>query len=128
MDNFKVFNDSFNHDVGDQVIEWFVSAVKRFLHPNEYLIRSGGEEFIFILNHCDKQKTLEKVEGIRSFIEKEKIPITFNDEELELSCTASFGISFYEGKRNQTLDSTLIYADNLLYESKHNGKNQITCK
>ena len=126
LDNFKRYNDNYNHDVGDQVIEWFVEKLNGYLLPDEYLIRSGGEEFILLLKTSTPEQIVKRIEHIRVMVSNTPATVIFDKEKLCLSCTASFGVAFYEGEDKQKVDELLIKADNLLYVSKKNGKNQVS--
>lgn len=126
LDDFKKYNDNYNHDVGDQVLEWFVQSVKKFLHSDEYLIRNGGEEFLLLLSPTANSCAQERIEDIRTYISTEPVPVIYHGEVIQLNCTASFGAAVFSGKLGETVEKVLLEADELLYKSKNEGKNRIS--
>ena len=65
IDHFKKVNDTFGHDVGDEVLKEFVEIIKSISRFNDILIRWGGEEFLMILSVKMKillPKILENIE------------------------------------------------------------------
>lgn len=126
LDDFKSFNDSYNHDVGDQVLEWFVQSVRKFLHADEFLIRNGGEEFLLLLSPTANSQVHDRIEDIRAYVASNPMPVVYQGNVIELRCTASFGVSLFSGKSEDKFDDALLLADELLYKSKFAGKNRIS--
>lgn len=126
LDDFKRFNDTYNHDVGDQVLEWFVQSVKKFLHSDEYIVRNGGEEFLLLLSTTANARVKERIEDIRSYISAEPVPVIYQGKVIQLNCTASFGVAAYNGQPDRSFEKVLLEADELLYKSKKEGKNRIS--
>lgn len=117
IDYFKRINDNFGHDVGDEVLIHFVKTIKKYSREYDYVIRWGGEEFLLISkirNYVDLEKTLE---NLRIKIENENFPTIGN-------LTCSMGGTIYED--DEDINLTIKRADQALYESKANGRNQIT--
>ena len=114
IDKFKNINDTYGHDIGDQVLKSFASILKSSLRESDVIARWGGEEFIILITNETPQSTIDIVEKVRKEIESYKF--TKID-----TITASFGISYL--KENDTEDDILIRADKALYDAKSKGRN-----
>jgi diguanylate cyclase (GGDEF)-like protein/PAS domain S-box-containing protein len=117
LDHFKQVNDTFGHDVGDQVLKNTVDLLHSIIRKSDILARWGGEEFMIIapLINADELKTL--AESLRSAIEQ------YCHEKVG-KVTASFGASLVNPSDN--IDSLLKRVDSALYESKQKGRNYCT--
>lgn len=115
IDNFKKINDSYGHDKGDLVLKNISKIFLSNVRLNDKVCRYGGDEFLIIFNGCSLDVVLDRMEIIR----KEAFKCV-NFEKITLSA----GISVYS--ENKTLLEAVNEADKALYESKSNGKNQIT--
>jgi len=118
IDNFKNVNDTYGHNVGDNVIKHVANTAKAGIRKNDILSRWGGEEFIIILQSSDKNIALHVAEKIRK-----KINDTTLDNVGNISC--SFGVYQYE--QNDTKDTILENVDAYLYQAKKTGKNRVCC-
>ncbi len=117
IDHFKKVNDTYGHDIGDEVLVDIGEIIKENIRKHDSFIRFGGEEFIILLADCDLNIAKIKAEKIRQNIENS----SFTKKKLNI--TASFGVVEYcEGK---TLDSLVSEADALLYKAKDAGRNQV---
>jgi len=119
IDNFKVINDTFGHQVGDDVLKEFASLVQNNIRSEDLFARWGGEEFLLLLQHTTLENALKKIESIRTHIEKHTFKHIGN-------MTSSFGVAYKE--ESDDIHSLLQRADKALYESKHNGKNRVEFK
>jgi diguanylate cyclase (GGDEF)-like protein len=126
IDKFKRINDNYNHAVGDRVIQHFASTLKSFLGDEDYLFRSGGEEFTLCLRGRNFQQTVELVERILKGIEHNSVDVEFNSEWISIHYTASFGLYFYKVNEQFPLEKGYIMADQLLLKSKQLGKNRVS--
>jgi diguanylate cyclase (GGDEF)-like protein len=126
IDKFKSINDSFNHAVGDKVIQHFAATLKSYLNSDDYLFRSGGEEFTLCLRGKNFQQTVELVERMLSGIENDSVDAEFNNEWISITYTASFGLYFYKVNEQFPLEKGYIMADQLLLQSKQHGKNRVS--
>ena len=116
LDHFKQVNDTFGHQVGDEVLVSVASALKETIRESDLAGRYGGEEFLIILPSTDLEAAKVVAEKIRSAIDQ----LTWNQPGLHI--TISGGVTTYQN------DSTLEFidrADRLLYQSKHSGRNQV---
>lgn len=119
IDNFKTFNDTYGHDLGDKVLIAFANCVEKCLTEKDIFGRLGGEEFAISLFDTNLYSAMEQAEFIRSEIEK----ITIETEYKILKVTASFGVSDIRGCKD--IDQVLHKADSMLYSAKRNGKNKV---
>lgn len=118
LDNFKLINDSFGHDVGDKVLVAFTALIESQIRPQDSLYRFGGEKFTILLQNCKTDIAIERVEKIMHLLNENHLAI----EQLDEPVTCSFGITpLHVG---DTVDSVFIRADAALYKAKNNGRNQ----
>ncbi|MCT2535161.1 diguanylate cyclase [Aquibacillus koreensis] len=120
-DNFKRINDTYGHDVGDEVIKTFANRVQKNVRAMDTVSRMGGDEFQVILP--DLQDKSDATEICQHIVEAMKEPIEVGDTRL--SVTASIGISYYTGK-DKTQEELVKEADQALYKSKERGKSTFT--
>ncbi|MGL4848211.1 MAG: GGDEF domain-containing protein [Clostridium sp.] len=115
IDNFKKINDTFGHSVGDEVLVGLGQAIIRNLEQGDFVLRTGGEEFIIAFINKDKQTSINLLK---------KYNILFSKLNLKhnLSLSFSAGVST---RTDEELDTLIIKADKLLYKSKNLGKNLI---
>jgi diguanylate cyclase (GGDEF)-like protein len=128
IDKFKRINDSYNHAVGDKVIQHFALTLKQYLAAGDYLFRSGGEEFTLILRNRTFAETIDLVEKIRHGIEASSVEVEYNSDLHSISITSSFGLYFFTVNPYTSMEKGYIYADQLLLQSKDLGKNKVTFK
>jgi diguanylate cyclase (GGDEF)-like protein/PAS domain S-box-containing protein len=118
IDHFKEINDTYGHDIGDEVLKEFAMRVKRAIRKNDFLARIGGDEFVILIPELtDKTKVIEIADRIQQCLADEWI---IANEKIKI--TSSIGISFY----NQfDLEEKTLFknADLALYEAKKKGKN-----
>ncbi len=120
IDHFKQFNDNYGHDVGDLVLQAVANTCMSNSRSFDLYGRWGGEEFIGIIRNVDRHDL--EVMGNRLRLLIKNSYIMYNDEKLQV--TASIGATVAESGDN--IDSLLKRADNLLYDSKNNGRDLIT--
>ncbi|CAM3627271.1 hypothetical protein GCM10009865_42520 [Aeromicrobium ponti] len=126
IDKFKRINDSYNHAVGDQAIRHFANTLKSYLSKEDYLFRSGGEEFTIFLRNRNYSESVLLAEKIRKGIEISTFEAEFKEENISLSYTASFGLFFYKVNEQLSIEKAYVYADQLLLQSKDLGKNRLS--
>ncbi len=123
IDFFKRFNDKFGHLVGDSILRYFTSIIKKNSLANENVFRYGGEEFAILIAGTDKHSVRQRAEEIRHTIENAKLKRKNSTDELG-EITASFGVSTYRGEDNSVNDF-IDRADQALYLAKQSGRNQV---
>lgn len=128
IDKFKVINDTYNHAVGDKVIQHFASTLKSYLDEEDYLFRSGGEEFTLCLRNRNFEETVALIHKIQSGIQHRSVNAEYNGENIEIFYTASFGLYYYKVSEYISMEKAYILADELMFESKQYGKNRVSFK
>ncbi len=114
IDNFKMVNDTYGHDVGDDVLKQLANVLEKNTRQTDLVGRWGGEEFLIICPNTVSKNASIVAEHIRFLIEQEY----FNEVG---SITVSIGIAQFE--KDDTIISIFKKADNALYEAKNSGKN-----
>lgn len=117
IDDFKVVNDSFGHDVGDIVLIKVCQIIKQNIRNTDILFRIGGEEFVILYPKTAINEAYFATEKIRNLIKNETI---IENHKI----TISVGLS--QIKHNDTEESILKRVDELMYLSKRSGKDKVT--
>ncbi len=121
VDRFKQVNDAYGHEVGDKVLRMVASTLSNGLRKSDVVGRWGGEEFIAILYETTSDEFLYSVsEKIRSLIEASRLDL----ENISLSVTVSIGVTMM--RSNDTPETFIRRADELMYRSKQSGRNRIS--
>ncbi|GMR00797.1 MAG: hypothetical protein BMS9Abin19_0135 [Gammaproteobacteria bacterium] len=118
LDYFKSINDEFGHTTGDIVLSDIGKLLMATCRQGDIVSRIGGEEFLILLPHCNIYDAMHKAENIRSMIELA--------EPSGLKITASIGVASLIKQHDEDFDKLYKAADNAVYNSKENGRNQIT--
>jgi diguanylate cyclase (GGDEF)-like protein len=120
IDEFKKINDTYGHDVGDDVLVRVAKVFKDMSRRTDIICRWGGEEFLALLPETDLKGGIFFAEKLRSKIEK----TCFNNGQNEISVTMSFGVGVYSDATRH-IDSCIKQADTCLYEAKKTGRNKV---
>ena len=123
IDHFKNFNDTYGHLVGDSVLRYFASIMKKTKGDNETVCRFGGEEFAILMAESSIEQAIERAEGIRKDIQAAHLKQRNSDKPLK-TITSSFGIAQFHGDIDDA-KSFIERADNALYQAKDQGRNQV---
>lgn len=117
LDNFKMINDAYGHDVGDLVLRDVAELARDSIRKTDILARWGGEEFMILLPDT-QLGVIEKIaETLRQKIEDHLFGGT-------KQVTASFGVTISGASDNES--EIVKRVDNALYQSKNEGKNRVT--
>ena len=121
IDHFSVFNNTYGHDIGDLVLTDIAKSISHTIKKDDMFGRWGGEEFvgIFAINRNYEASII--AERIRHLVENTVIT---NTDGQELQVTISAGIT--TSGHQDTPELMLKRADELMYQSKHNGRNRVT--
>ena len=141
VDHFKKFNDTYGHDVGDQVLK-MVARKMMDIKGGGKAYRYGGEEFTILFPGCRSAETIVHLEELRKTIAGYKLSLRSEErpqkqrlgkelrgkrqENAQASVTISIGVA----ERNESLTSTeevMKAADKALYKAKNRGRNQVCC-
>jgi len=116
IDHFKLVNDTYGHQVGDEVLEQLAFILRKFARTEDVPARYGGEEFVLLLPKTDITESKVMAEQLRKQIE--------DASWVTGRLTVSIGIStFYE---DETSAGLMKKADQALYMSKESGRNRVT--
>lgn len=118
LDDFKLYNDTYGHDMGDQVLCIVADVIKNCIRKTDKLIRYGGDEFLLILSDMVRGTLRGKLLQIQEAIENATIP---NCPRLKL--TASIGGVISEDGQ---IDEAIAKADQLMYKAKDHKAQVIT--
>lgn len=121
IDNFKLVNDSYGHDIGDKVLKMTAATVSENLRKSDIIGRWGGEEFLVILYDISSLKSLTFIaEKIRLLVECSRLEIANSGVQVSISIGATLLQPL------DTPESILRRVDSLMYESKHTGRNRVS--
>lgn len=122
IDHFKQFNDTHGHLVGDDCLREVAQTIGQCaLRDNDVVARYGGEEFCVLLPNTDQTGALQVAEQVCEAIRA----IEFDVAGQQVMVTASIGVSACIPERHHDVDKFITAADNALYKSKANGRNQV---
>jgi diguanylate cyclase (GGDEF)-like protein len=120
IDFFKNINDTFGHNVGDEVLISLAKLIKGNIRKIDIFSRIGGEEFAIILPNTNLDKTKELAIKLKDLVQNNTLRI----DNQKINITISIGLSTLDEK-NQTYNEILKTADTNLYEAKRKGRNII---
>ncbi len=120
IDHFKRFNDTYGHDVGDEVLRVVARTLKASMRPFDLVGRWGGEEFVCILRNVQAPLLLPIANRMRALIEASSVKAG----NRMLGVTVSIGATLATAE--DSLETLIKRADRLMYTSKANGRNQVT--
>jgi two-component system cell cycle response regulator len=121
LDHFKRINDTYGHEAGDTVLKGFAEVLKANTRHSNISGRLGGEEFLLILTHVDKEQARTAIERIRERFEMQE----FSFAGTTTRVTASFGVAGFHGSQTPELCALLSRADGALYAAKSSGRNRV---
>ena len=123
LDGFKKINDSFGHAIGDELLKLVASRLTQNMTGNCSVYRTGGDEFIFIINDLTPNSSVDYArEKCEQLLERLSKPYIVDTLTLEIG--ASIGISFYPAHNTNVRDLTRM-ADLALYSAKGHGKGRV---
>jgi len=124
FDNFKVVNDRYGHHVGDEVLIRSIEVMQSVIRQSDVLGRFGGEEFILLLPHTSAGGALALADRLREAVAGNPVKLSADDE---LWVTISAGCLTCETSQS-SLAAMVQKADELLYQSKANGRDRCTAE
>jgi diguanylate cyclase (GGDEF)-like protein/PAS domain S-box-containing protein len=120
IDHFKKFNDTYGHDVGDDVLKFVANTFVANSRPFDLYGRWGGEEFIGVIRNISRDDLENLGDRLRLLIKNSYVV----HENKQLHVTISIGATLV--KKNDTVSSLIKRADTLLYKSKAEGRNRLS--
>jgi len=123
IDHFKNINDTYGHNIGDEVLKMVVNTVSANIRSEDVFGRWGGEEFIIVLKRVD-------LEILKHIAEKLLITVRNSayktEDSKEIRVTVSIGGSIYQ--LSEPIEALVERADALMYESKQAGRDKFTIR
>lgn len=117
LDHFKSINDTYGHDVGDEVLRMFGALLRETARAGDVIGRTGGEEFLVLLPGTSQAGAFEFAERVRQRLEAKIVPSLGGRK-----VTGSFGLA--ERKGSEPLHTLMQRADRRLYAAKTGGRNR----
>ncbi|MEI8395403.1 MAG: PleD family two-component system response regulator [Rhodospirillaceae bacterium] len=122
IDHFKRVNDTWGHDVGDEVLREVAVRASRNLRNFDLVVRMGGEEFLVIMPDTYGDAALMVAERLRARVGD--TPFSVSAAVGEIVVTVSVGLAV-GGRVGDTVDQLIKRADEALYEAKRTGRNRV---
>jgi diguanylate cyclase (GGDEF)-like protein/PAS domain S-box-containing protein len=120
IDHFKAVNDTYGHQEGDHVLQNTAKNLTGHLRDTDVCGRWGGEEFIAILYNLNLKSLSRIAEKLRTMVANSAVAVNGG----KISVTVSIGAAIVHEK--DTMESIIERADQLMYQSKQNGRNRVT--
>ncbi|WP_144392186.1 GGDEF domain-containing protein [Pleionea sediminis] len=118
IDHFKAVNDTYGHQVGDDVLTKLASILKEQVRKADILGRVGGEEFLIVLPEIAQDEALIFAERIRKCVKQ----ADWSSLGLKDKLTISIGLACY---KHNSLEELIKHADKALYQAKNDGRDQV---
>lgn len=118
IDHFKVVNDQYGHDKGDEIIKSLATMLKAGLRKQDSLARWGGEEYLFLLPETSGHQAMQLAEKLRTKIEKTQ----YQQNDKTFSITISIGL--HQITATDSINQAITKADTNLYKAKEQGRNR----
>jgi two-component system cell cycle response regulator len=122
IDYFKQVNDTYGHDIGDEVLREFAQRISANVRGIDLACRYGGEEFVVVMPDTDMNFAYMVAERLRQAVAD--APFHIGADPGQLPVTISIGVTCSEGAED-TADSLLKRADKALYRAKRDGRNRV---
>lgn len=119
IDNFKNINDTYGHEVGDEILLKLCERIDRILDGRHTFARFGGDEFVIAFSNVIDE--IEIKEFLNDLLLKVRKPLEVNNKNIY--CSISLGVSMYP-KDADNLDLLLKTADMAMHKAKEEGKNR----
>jgi diguanylate cyclase (GGDEF)-like protein len=119
LDHFKLINDRYGHEVGDEVLTGVAGFFQSLLREEDWVARWGGEEFLFFLRTDESGDGVTIVDRLREKLKNRSLPTRAGP----LNVTLSAGVAT-PGEKEE-LNSILAEADSCLYEAKRTGRDRV---
>jgi len=125
LDNFKLLNDTFGHDVGDQLLQQVAQKLTACIRESDTVARLGGDEFIVLLEELDSD--LDEAAAMTEIVGEKLLASlkgSFQLGNIEHRSSASIGATLFMGNRT-SIEELLKQADLAMYKSKEKGRNTL---
>lgn len=122
IDHFKSFNDTYGHDVGDEVLRMVASILDTVSGGRAY--RYGGEEFALVFSGKTTTESLPELERLRAAIAGESLEFVVKGKPVQTQVKISIGVAEND-KQHKMPEAVLKFADEGLYKAKRAGRNRV---
>lgn len=122
IDYFKRINDTYGHTIGDNVIKYVASLMKKYAEDHHIVARYGGEELAIIMPNTAEEAAIAICERIRKAMESSQLQRKSDNQGLG-SITLSVGIA--KLRLGDDLEGFIVRADKALYKAKQTGRNKV---
>ncbi|WP_269930299.1 GGDEF domain-containing protein [Aminobacter sp. HY435] len=119
LDHFKLVNDTYGHDAGDEVLRSVGKCLKSMTRYHDVVARLGGEEFAIVAPNMD----LELLQRVAERMRKAIASLPIEAAGTQLNVTSSVGLALWD--REETAEEFYRRADKQLYEAKRQGRNRV---
>lgn len=123
MDHFKQVNDTYGHDVGDEVLKQLAEVILHSIRSADTAARLGGEEFVVLMPETDFPAAFDVADRIRATVEAYEFKVSH--EVGIIHKTVSIGISYLKLNGEDSPQDFVKRADIALYEAKTGGRNRV---
>jgi diguanylate cyclase (GGDEF)-like protein len=121
LDNFKRINDTYGHQVGDEVLRKTALRLIQSIRDNDCACRVGGDEFLLVMKDTDPTAARQTAERVRRNVVETPIPT----RQGEITLSTSIGFTVRNGKDEISVDDLIDRADQALMKSKSLGRDQV---
>ncbi|MCD6365324.1 MAG: diguanylate cyclase [Planctomycetes bacterium] len=121
LDHYKEFNDTFGHQVGDEILVTTAEIIRSSLRSSDVAARYGGDEFVLLLPHT----SVARAESVAHRIREELVAAGDKYGRLENMLRLSGGIASLQANHPHSADTLLAMADKALYTAKDRGKDRV---
>jgi two-component system cell cycle response regulator len=122
IDHFKAVNDTYGHDVGDEVLKGVAQRVAANMRNFDMVARHGGEEFVVVMPDTSGDMALPVAERLCQRIAAEPFPVSVPPGKLDI--TVSIGLADYFGAGDNA-EEMIKRADRAMYRAKNGGRNRV---
>lgn len=119
IDHFKLVNDTYGHDIGDEALKYLSKKLSASLKKNDIACRWGGEEFLIILKYIDAKTGIKVADKIR----REVMNDVYSKKNGGLGITITCGVTNHI--KGEPIENAVQRADKNLYFGKNNGRNRV---
>ncbi|GGH12544.1 GGDEF domain-containing protein [Paenibacillus segetis] len=119
IDHFKCVNDTYGHPAGDLVLTELAEVLRDSFRPNDHIARKGGEEFVVVVDRCNREQIVMIAERLRRNVEDHVFHLP---DGTDIRITVSVGCATYP---DVMLDQLIERADQALYQAKESGRNRV---
>ncbi len=119
IDDFKLLNDRYGHQTGDDALVHLAQIIRRTMRPSDVAVRFGGEEFLFLLPDANSEQAAQALHRVQHDLDRQ--PLRHAVHEITLTFSAGIAIR----GSHESCDAVIARADAALYAAKRAGKRQV---